>query len=73
MTGVACTAYYADLDARCGLPGQRMRRGCVHEHIAEVGACEFHIRDIAHGYCITCAEAGHECPVTLQPITEVTP
>jgi len=63
-----CTAYYADLNARCGQPGVLVRRGCVHEHIVKAAVCRFHLLDIENSYCPQCLEFGHYCPVTVTPV-----
>ena len=69
-----CAAYMPDLNARCGFPGQPVRRACVHEHVLDTVACAVHIARAADsGYCLTCLEVdGHECPITVIPLTEVT-
>ena len=68
-----CTAYYADIGTRCGRPGQRVTRGCMHEHVTETYACEEHITMAVLAYCGPCLKAGHDCPVTIVPVDEVTP
>ena len=56
----------------CETPTRSYRRACVHEHIREAWLCD------GHGYsddglCRPCFEAdGHECPIVLVPIAEVT-
>ena len=61
-----CAAYYPDLDARCGAPGQAVIRACVHEHVTETVACEAHIAITELGYCLACMDAdGHDCPITI--------
>jgi hypothetical protein len=69
-----CAAYFPDLNARCGEPGQPVRRACAHEHVTDTLACDTHIRLAALGYCATCFETdGHDCPIIVVPLAEVTP
>lgn len=67
-----CQAYMPELNARCGEPGVPVRRGCVHEHVLDAYACEWHIALATTGYCLTCFETdGHDCPIVLERIAEV--
>jgi hypothetical protein len=70
-----CAAYMPDLNARCGDPGLPVRRACACEHVLDTVACAIHIAMAQDsGYCLTCYEIdGHECPITVIPLAEVTP
>jgi hypothetical protein len=50
----------------CGVTGRAMRRACLHEHVADVFACQPHLELLENGFCITCLGTdGHQCPIRL--------
>jgi hypothetical protein len=59
----------------CGDPATvTLRGGCVHGHVKEKRYCARHgvlDPDDAAWFCLDCAQAGHDCPVTVELV--VTP
>ncbi|MDH2424787.1 hypothetical protein [Sphaerisporangium sp. TRM90804] len=49
-------------------PAIRVLCGCVHEHLAEVSVCQYHVERLAKGglACRWCGDAdGHDCEMHL--------
>ena len=49
-----------------------LRGTCVHEHVREKQFCAGHSQvapDDGVWLCLACAEMGHDCPMTVQPVT----
>jgi hypothetical protein len=75
----ACEAWIPALNRRCGEmwpedPARCVRAACAHEHVREALLCDLHIGSVANGFCLTCFGIdGHECPLAIVPIAEVTP
>lgn len=53
-----------------------LRAECACKHTREKRFCAFHGQvdpDCADWFCRTCAELGHECPLTPEVVTEAGP
>lgn len=51
-----------------GEPVVAVMAGCVHEHIVELGACQWHVESLANDaqFCGACVHAdGHLCELVL--------